>query len=240
MAMKDIFALFADYFVGEIKNIITTAAIGATIGYAIFSNLSGDLLKVRGEMVTNNKVVNNLTEKIIKVEEKVVTNNNEIINYIVIPSTAAVETKVAGSKYFIAYVNNADLATKVGIELEEHQKTWAKAFYFALAECSKKQKAKIKIIGHASTAEFKINKKPLQNSENLNMRVANMRAAELGAFFESIDENSMVDINVVKYKSSKELKRPYFDKNTSSDSRAAEFLNRSISIEIIHAGGCEK
>ena len=72
------------------------------------------------------------------------------------------------------------------------------------------------------------------------MRVANMRAAELGAFFESIDENSMVDINVVKYKSSKELKRPYFDKNTSSDSRAAEFLNRSISIEIIHAGGCEK
>lgn len=242
--LKTAFGWISDFFISEAKNIFTTAIIGVAI---IGVTIKGATMTV--------EAIDQLSKKIDKAEDTInVTNRKGIVHYIVIPESSIKKPQVIHETinsnngiYYLGYVKNARLdGSGQGIRLEKHHKIWANSFYLAAIECSKNdEKVKLRVKGHASSAKFYTNGKPALSSDLPNVAVANKRAEKLLAYFKTIDSSDAVEIDFTRYKTIGDVikNRPYidnFDALGSPNSRAQEFLNRSISIEILDAGSCKK
>lgn len=244
------------------ENIFSSAIISVAITAGAIYYLSNKIDKAKDTInVINRKIdkvediINVISRKSDKVEDTInVTNRKGIVHYIVIPESSIKKPQMIHETinsnngiYYLGYVENARMdSSGQGMRLKKHHKIWAKAFYLAAIECSKNdEKVKLRVKGHASSAKFYINGKPALNSDVSNVLAANKRAEKLLEYFKTIDAGDSVEIDFTRYKTIDDVikNRPYidnFDGLGSPNSRAQEFLNRSISIEILDAGSCKK
>ena len=96
---------------------------------------------------------------------------------------------------------------------------------------------KFRVTGYSSTAEFRVEKEagaqPLPESDQLNLKTANLRAVSVGAYLE--DANFAVTTQ--KWESFEDLHRPYLDDTQPGVDQQA--LNRTVFIEVLSAGACD-
>ncbi len=96
------------------------------------------------------------------------------------------------------------------------------------------------VTGYSSTAEFREetpegDRRPLDQSNALNLATANLRAQVVAARLEAAG----FTVAATEWKSFEALQRPYLDAPDDSQPDDSQALNRSVFIEVRHAGACD-
>ena len=93
------------------------------------------------------------------------------------------------------------------------------------------------VTGYSSTAEFRFQPsgRRLLNSDELNLKTANLRAQIVGTYLESKGKGFRV--TTVQWPQGHDLQRPYLDDVRPGVDQQA--LNRTVMIELVSAGACD-
>lgn len=98
---------------------------------------------------------------------------------------------------------------------------------------------RLTVEGHSSTASFRTaGGGTMSGTNELNLQVANARAAGVGAYLEK-KSGSRFDIRVVTWQTFEQMRRPYLDDSELLSARDQEVLNRTVLIELQEAGACD-
>lgn len=93
------------------------------------------------------------------------------------------------------------------------------------------------VTGYSSTAEFRFQPsgRRLSNSDELNLKTANLRAQIVGAYLKS--KGKGFTVRTVRWPQGHDLQRPYLDDVRPGIDQQA--LNRTVMIELVSAGACD-
>ena len=93
------------------------------------------------------------------------------------------------------------------------------------------------VTGYSSTAEFRFQPsgRRLLNSDELNLKTANLRAQIVGTYLKSKGKGFRV--TTVQWPQGHDLQRPYLDDVRPGIDQQA--LNRTVMIELVSAGACD-
>lgn len=131
-----------------------------------------------------------------------------------------------------------------GIAISEAQRERLDGLARALDACATPDRpVRLKIQGFSSTREFVGEGGiALPDSESLNLKAANLRAANVSDHLdppgEGSDTESNVKVSHVRWTSYADIRRPFLDAPEGIDSTEQELLNRSVLVEIEDAGAC--
>lgn len=99
---------------------------------------------------------------------------------------------------------------------------------------------RLKVQGFSSTREF-VGVNGIDGSNELNLKAANLRAANVTAHLESpegSDTESNVEVRHVPWPDYADIRRPFLDAPEGIERTEQELLNRSVLVEIEDAGAC--
>lgn len=129
-----------------------------------------------------------------------------------------------------------------GIAISEEQRARLDLLAAALRACATPdRRVRLNVQGYSSTREFlDAQGRPMDVSEALNVKAANLRAANVTAQLRGPDEHADDGINVVHaaWQKYPDIRRPFLDSREEFQSTDQELLNRAVLVEVLDAGGC--
>jgi hypothetical protein len=142
----------------------------------------------------------------------------------------------------IFHLDNAVLNGRdrgVGIRIEEQQKRELAALREALAACSADDGALlVQVRGYASSAPFMVDSVIADNSDEMNLQVANERAEAIVQILKA--DKSSLNVESAPWKTFSEMvdARSFNDHEGDGRSSMREFLNRRVEIVVPDIGEC--
>lgn len=216
---------------------ITREIIASWVAVMLFAGWVASMLFVSLTTVNVYTKLGDIDEKIYRIDNTRVFVVSEEIEKLVFSPVIHPE-KV----FFLVYKDNANLTKDdegnlAGIDVEDHHREWLERFNSAVQACGTKSKVKLRILGHASSAEFMIDGEIDENSNKNNLDAANMRADRVSSF---ISNNRNVSVKTEKWGTYNEMAaiRPFSDNLLDENVSDQQLLNRSVSIVLENQGAC--
>lgn len=143
--------------------------------------------------------------------------------------------------YENARLNNDEAITAKsgGVRLEERHKQRLEKIAIAFKACQREAGIPVKfgVTGYSSTAKFQrenpARRVGMPNSDELNLKTANLRAEVVADYL----REKGFEVERKRWDSFEALDRPYLDDTPADTDKEA--LNRTVFIEVLHAGACD-
>ena len=136
--------------------------------------------------------------------------------------------------------NDEDITSEsVGVRLAPRHERRLEKIAVAFKACQRETGSPVKfgVTGYSSTAKFQRENSDrrveMPNSDELNLETANFRAEVVADYLRAKD----FEVELKQWKSFENLRRPYLD--DSPPGTDTEALNRTVFIEVLHAGACD-
>lgn len=146
------------------------------------------------------------------------------------------------SKFTLLYENarlteSRDITeNSVGVKLADRHRTRLDLLAKAFGPCHRSvAPVEFRVTGYASNAEFRLQPggEPMPDSDELNLRTANLRAQIVGDHL----ENEGFNVETTRWLRKDDLRRPFREDTQPGIDQQA--LNRTVLIELVSAGACD-